>query len=96
MNKLKIKKFRDVETPTRKHHNDAGMDLYVPNDLSSYRFYHGTPIPLGIGIELPDGYMAQVIERSSVAKTGVIFAKAPIDAGYRGEIHAIVQCPLGE
>lgn len=96
MTTLKIKKFRDVETPIRKHHNDAGLDLHLPNDLETTRFYHGAAIPLGIGIELPDGYMAQVIERSSIAKQGIIFAKAPIDAGYRGEVHAIIQCPHQE
>lgn len=91
MKTLKIKKFRDVTLPERKHANDAGLDLYLPFDLETEQFWNGDAIPLGIGIELPDGYMAQVIERSSIAKQGIIFAKAPIDAGYRGEIHAIIQ-----
>lgn len=87
MKNLKIKLFRDVKLPTRAHATDAGLDLYLPND-----FKHEigkTKIALGIGIELQKGYMAQVIERSSVAAKGYIFAKSPIDSGYNGEIHLI-------
>lgn len=92
MKKLYIKKVRDVKSPTRAHKWDAGLDLYLPEDFDKTAA-DSTAIPLGICISLPKGYMAQVIERSSVAKKGFIFAKAPIDSGYTGEIHAIVELP---
>lgn len=85
---MKFKKFGEVKTPTRNHVTDAGLDLYVP-DTVVLKARTTTLIPMGIGIELETFQMAQVIERSSVAKAGIIMGKAPIDSGYRGQIHAI-------
>lgn len=88
MKKLYIKKVRDVKSPTRAHKWDAGLDLYLPEDFDISN--DSNAIPLGISIALPKGYMAQVIERSSIGKKGFIFAKSPIDSGYTGEIHLII------
>lgn len=85
---MKFKKFLDVKTPTRNNVTDAGLDIYVPETVV-LKARTTTLIPLGIGIELEPFQMAQVIERSSVAKNGIIMGKAPIDSGYRGQIHAI-------
>ena len=49
--------------------------------------------PTGIGIELPEGFEAQVRPRSGLArKSGVTVLNAPgtVDADYRGEILAIL------
>ncbi|MBR2949042.1 MAG: deoxyuridine 5'-triphosphate nucleotidohydrolase [Lachnospiraceae bacterium] len=75
--------------PIRAHVNDAGADVYMPYDCFI------TPgetvrIPLGFGLELPDGYAAYVFPRSSMAVKGLVCELPPIDSGYRGEIHAIV------
>ena len=47
-------------------------------------------IGLGFGIELPDGYMANIYPKSSLSSKGIIAQLPPIDSGYRGEIHAII------
>src|SRR5699024_5467365 len=47
-------------------------------------------IPLGYGIEIPDGFAGYVFPRSSMALKGLICELPPIDSGYRGEIHAII------
>jgi dUTP pyrophosphatase len=47
-------------------------------------------IPLGFGVEVPDGYAAFVFPRSSMAVKGLVCELPPIDSGYRGEIHAII------
>ena len=47
-------------------------------------------IPLGYGIEIPDGYAGYIFPRSSMAVKGLICELPPIDSGYRGEIHAIL------
>ena len=47
-------------------------------------------IPLGYGIEIPDGYAGYVFPRSSMAIKGLICELPPIDSGYRVEIHAII------
>lgn len=48
-------------------------------------------IPLGIGLELPDGFVAFVLPRSGMSSNkGITTEVVPVDSGYRGEIHAIV------
>lgn len=75
--------------PFRAHYNDAGADVYAPYDVN---LYPGQVIklPLGFGIELPDGFVGFVFPRSSLSSKGIVCELPPIDAGYRGEIHAIV------
>ena len=80
--KIKLIQFNDkLIRPYRAHYNDAGIDCYALEDFellpmtSSYVTYDNATklIPLGFGLELPDGYMATIRPRSS-------------DSGYRGEI----------
>lgn len=87
--KIKIIDFGYKQKPTRKHYNDAGADVYLLNDIKL------TPnetiaIPLGFGVEIPDGYVGFIITRSSIAKSGIVVHIPPIDSGYRGQIHAVV------
>lgn len=75
--------------PVRAHHNDAGADIYTCDDVTIAA--HSTQkIPLGFALELPDGYMACVYPRSGMSLMGLVCELPPIDAGYRGEVHAIV------
>lgn len=75
--------------PRRMHHNDAGADVYC---LGNYTLNPGdvAKIPLGFGLDLPDGMMALVMPRSSLSSKGIVCELPPIDSGYSGEIHAIV------
>lgn len=75
--------------PFRPHENDAGADVFMPFDC---RIKPGEiiKIPLGYGIEIPDGFAGYVFPRSSMALKGLICELPPIDSGYRGEIHAII------
>ena len=75
--------------PFRPHGNDAGADVYMPYE---YTLEPGetAKIPLGFGMELPDGYAGYVFPRTSMAEKGVVCELPPIDSGYRGEIHAII------
>ena len=47
-------------------------------------------VPLGFGIEVPDGYAGYVFPRTSMAVKGLVCELPPVDSGYRGEIHAII------
>jgi len=89
--KIKIIDFGLPENrrPFRSHANDAGADVYMPFDCT---LEPGgiAKIPLGFGLEVPDGYAAYVFPRSSLAAKGVVCELPPVDSGYRGEIHAIV------
>lgn len=52
---------------------------------------HGAyAVPLGIGLEIPCGYDAIIHSKSGLSRKGIGCFNAPIDAGYRGEIHALV------
>ncbi len=75
--------------PFRPHDNDAGADVYMPYDCT-VQPGEIAKIPLGFGIEVPDGYAAFVFSRSSMAVKGLVCELPPIDSGYRGEIHAII------
>ena len=75
--------------PHRAHYNDAGADVYCPIEYT-LKPGESKAIALGIGIEIPDGFMGIIYPRSSMAKRGVVCEVPPIDSGYRGEIHAII------
>jgi len=88
--KIKIIKFdEDLKLPERGHYDDAGLDIFMPND--------GMIIPgetkivsTGIGLELPTGTMGYMQVRTSLAKKGLILSQCAIDSGYRGEIKMIL------
>ena len=89
---IKIIDFGYKNLPVRAHYNDAGADVYAClNEDEIWLSPHGTiKIPLGFGLEVPDGYMACVFPRSGLSSDGLVCELPPIDSGYRGEIHAIV------
>lgn len=86
--KIKLLDFGGI-TPKRAHYNDAGADVY---SLDNYIISPGetVKVPLGIGLEIPDGYVGFVFPKSSLSSRGLVSELAPIDSGYRGEIHAIL------
>lgn len=91
--KVRVIDFGYRELPYRAHANDAGADVKVCfHDEVGKTILPGETIkiPLGMGLVLPDGYMACVYPRSSLASLGIVCELPPIDSGYRGEIHAIV------
>lgn len=75
---------------TRHHHNDAGADICSPDTLDIYP-YEIKKINSGISIEMPDGFMGLVMPRSSTGSKGLIPVLSPIDSGYRGTFHMIMQ-----
>lgn len=87
--KIKLIDFGYKYAPKRAHENDAGADVY---STISKTLMPGTTtkIPLGFGLEVPDGYAAYVFPRSGLSAKGIVCELPPIDSGYRGEVHAIV------
>ena len=87
--KIKLIDFGAKNLPKRGHYNDAGADVYATKDMQISPG-QTRKMPLGFGIQLPDGYMAVIHSRSSMAAAGITAQNAPIDSGYRGELHAIL------
>lgn len=87
--KIKVIDFGYETLPTRAHYDDAGADVYstvdvviAPNTVAK--------IPLGFGLEIPNGYAGFIFPRSSMSAKGITAELPPIDPGYRGEVHAIL------
>lgn len=88
--KIKFIKFNEnVKKPIRKHYNDTGADIFMLED-DCIPAGKVAVIPLGFGIDLPDGFNAHIQTRTSIAKRGIFIQQCAIDAGYKGEIHMIV------
>jgi dUTP pyrophosphatase len=75
--------------PRRAHHNDAGADVFAPRALALAP-QETAAVPLGFGLELPDGLAGYVYPRGSLSRAGLHCSLAPIDPGYRGEAHCII------
>lgn len=84
--KLKVKKLRDdAVLPMRAHHDDAGLDIYTcethvipPHGIAK--------IGTGIALEIPEGYVGLVWDKSSTGSKGILALGGVVDAGYRGEV----------
>ena len=87
--KIKIIKFaKNLISPNRSHYNDAGADCFSPSNFK-LEPHQVLMVPLGFGVEVPDGYMAVIKPRSSMNDTGIITQIGTIDSGYRGEVKAV-------
>jgi dUTP pyrophosphatase len=87
--KIEVIKFDNYKAPDRAHYNDSGADVFAAEDIE-IPAHSVTKVPTGVGIILPDGYDAVIHCKSGLSSYGIWAANAPIDAGYTGEIHAIL------
>src|ERR1700729_2319238 len=91
--KILIQKLHpDAHPPAYAHgpSEDAGLDLRAVERVVLQPGV-AQAIPIGIAIELPPGYEAQVRPRSGMAlKHSVTVNFGTIDPGYRGEIRVIM------
>lgn len=76
---------------TKAYIDDAGVDLHSAVDVE---LLPGVPVAVATGVylDVPRGWEVQVRSRSGTALRGVIVANSPgtIDAGYEGEVKAIL------
>jgi dUTP pyrophosphatase len=82
---------KDAKMPTYAHLNDAGMDIYLTEDVVIHPG-ETVLIPTGIKVAIPLGYELQVRPKSGRSlKSKLRIANTPgtIDAGYRDEIGII-------
>ncbi len=101
---IKFKKLHpDAKTPTHAYELDAGWDFYALEDIQLPALGIGL-VPTGIAIEMPKSIMiekfdggvvsliceAQMRPRSSLRLKNVLVTLGTIDAGYHGDVSAIV------
>lgn len=86
---LRFAKTRSVKSPTRAHLTDAGIDFYIPNDYPSVILHphESCLIPSGIKVEIPQNFVGVFLNKSSIAKNGLIIGAQVIDPYYSGEVH---------
>jgi len=89
--KARIKKLRaNTKLPTRAYSDDAGLDFYYcpqKEEEITVRPMGNAIIPTGFSIEVPEGYMLEVKNKSGVAaKRQLIVGSCVIDRGYTGEV----------
>lgn len=90
MNTIGFKQFHPKAImPGRAHHTDAGLDLYA---VEHHTLVPGSiyKIPTGVGVQIPEGYVGKIFDRSSMAMAGLTTRGGVIDAGYNGEIQVII------
>lgn len=87
--KIKLIKFDGFKAPNKAHYNDSGADVFAATDII-IPAHAVVKVPTGVGVELPNGYDIVVHCKSGLSSKGIYAANAPVDAGYRGEVHAIL------
>jgi len=86
MVEIKVKKLHsDAIIPNYAHPGDAGMDIYSNEDIIIYP-KERRAVKTGISIQLPEGYVALVWDKSGMAfNFGLTTLAGVMDSGYRGE-----------
>ncbi len=93
---------KDAKMPARAHSTDAGMDLFFcpePNPLLPKQtesvLPHGSSLfPTGLKIEVPEGYMLEIKNKSGIAsKRGLLVGACVVDRGYTGEVFVNIHNP---
>ena len=94
---LNVYRTRDTaKMPARAHPTDAGMDLfYCPehhNGWLSIKPGGSAVLETGLKIEVPSGFMLQIMNKSGVAsKKQLVTGACVVDNGYDGEIFVNLQ-----
>ena len=84
-----------AKLPIRAHSTDAGMDLFfcpppkpeLDVQIETVLPFGSSVIPTGLKIEVPEGYMLEIKNKSGIAsKRGLLVGACVVDRGYTGEI----------
>lgn len=90
--RIKVKKLHaNAQIPCYKSAGAAGFDLHACESVRIEPHSVGV-VPLGIAIEIENGFEVQVRSRSGLALQGISVLNSPgtIDSDYRGELQVIL------
>jgi dUTP pyrophosphatase len=91
MIQIKVKKLRaDAIIPKYSHVGDAGMDLYSVEEDFVLKPMERKLISTGLSIELPEGYVSLIWDKSGIAVQGIKTMGGVIEHTYRGEYKVIL------
>lgn len=82
----------DLPLPSHARAGDAGVDLYA-REGGALQPGERALVATGIAVAVPEGYVGLISPRSGLAvRHGISLVNSPgiLDAGYRGEIHAVM------
>ena len=89
--KINIKKLDNcVSLPIRAHTTDAGANVFATKQIT-LEHNERYAMPLGFCLEIPKGYMGIIVTKSSMFKNGIYACIPPVDSGYTGECHALIE-----
>ena len=91
---VKVKRIDGGQLPMKGSAGAAAWDLYARTDCVVKAGEAPTLVPLGFAMEIPNGYHAKVLPRSSTGlKTTLRMANSCgiIDSDYRGEVMMIAE-----
>lgn len=85
---IKFKKVREVETPIYATEGAAAMDLFAATNPEYNVEKNYYEIKTGIAIQVPEGYGAFILPRSSISNKGIVLANSLGlgDPDFRGEL----------
>ena len=93
MIEVPVRRLReDAVLPSQAYEGDAGLDLVACESLTLEPGERGV-VPIGIAVEIPDGYAGFVQPRSGLAAEhgiGVVNSPGLVDSGYRGELRVVL------
>lgn len=88
MEELEFCRIRNVKPIEKAHDNDAGFDVFVPEDFDCIvEPGKDVLIPIGIKVNVPHGYALFVCNKSGIAtKKKLRFGAHVIDEGFQNEV----------
>jgi len=87
---IRIKKIhQNAKAPAYAHAGDAGFDLFSCLDMVIGPG-ETMPVPTGIRMAIPAGYVGLVWDKSGLSIKGVHRLAGVVDAGYRGEVRVVM------
>jgi len=89
--KIKVQKIGNIKIPNYAHQRDAGLDIYSAEENYNLKAGERKGFLTSIKMEIPDGYVGLVWDKSGLAsKYGIKTMAGVIDSTYRGEIIIIL------
>lgn len=87
--KIKVQRIENANMPSYSYEGDAGLDLFSSSDYLINPMENKL-ISTGIMLEIPNGYVGLIWDRSSLAVASLHSLAGVIDSHYRGEIKIVL------